>query len=94
MPLLFLFFPLLVGSEFVNWLGHVSLNTTNVYAEVDLEMKAKALATCEVRGAVPPKHWKDDVALNAVPANPLIGIMWRRGPFACIPSQNRIPGAT
>jgi len=26
-------------------------------------MKAKALATCEVRGAVPPKHWKDDVAL-------------------------------
>ena len=23
------------------WLGHVSLATTNVYAEVDLEMKAK-----------------------------------------------------
>jgi site-specific recombinase XerD len=30
------------------WLGHVSLNTTNVYAEVDLEMRAKALAACEV----------------------------------------------
>ncbi len=45
------------------WLGHVSLNTTNVYAEVDLEMKAKALATCEVRGAVPQKHWKADAAL-------------------------------
>ena len=30
------------------WLGHVSLNTTNVYAEVDLEMKAKALAHCEI----------------------------------------------
>jgi len=30
------------------WLGHVSLTTTNVYAEVDLEMKAKALAKCEV----------------------------------------------
>jgi integrase len=45
------------------WLGHISLNTTNVYAEVDLEMKAKALATCEIRGAVPPKHWKHDVAL-------------------------------
>lgn len=45
------------------WLGHASLNTTNVYAEVDLEMKAKALATCEVRGAPPPKHWKDDVTL-------------------------------
>jgi integrase len=26
------------------WLGHVSLNTTNVYAEVDPEMKAQALA--------------------------------------------------
>ena len=28
------------------WLGHVSLETTNRYAEVDLEMKAKALQTC------------------------------------------------
>jgi len=44
------------------WLGHVSLNTINVYAEVDLEMKAKALATCEIR-AVPQKHWKKDAAL-------------------------------
>jgi len=25
------------------WLGHVSINTTNIYAETDLEMKAKAL---------------------------------------------------
>ena len=31
------------------WLGHVSLSTTNVYAEVDLEMKAKALANCEIK---------------------------------------------
>lgn len=30
------------------WLGHVSINTTNIYAEVDLEMKSKALACCEV----------------------------------------------
>ncbi len=30
------------------WLGHVSLATTNIYAEVDLQMKEKALATCEV----------------------------------------------
>ncbi len=30
------------------WLGHVSLETTNRYAEVDLEMKAKALETCSV----------------------------------------------
>lgn len=28
------------------WLGHVSVDTTNRYAEIDLEMKAKALETC------------------------------------------------
>ena len=28
------------------WLGHVSLETTNRYAQVDLEMKARALRTC------------------------------------------------
>lgn len=32
------------------WLGHVSLDTTNIYAEVDLEMKAKALAIVDVSG--------------------------------------------
>ena len=32
------------------WLGHVSVDTTNVYAEVDLEMKAKALAACDTGG--------------------------------------------
>lgn len=30
------------------WLGHVSLDTTNVYAEGDLEMKAKALASVDI----------------------------------------------
>ena len=29
------------------WLGHVSIDTTNVYADVDLEMKARALAACD-----------------------------------------------
>jgi len=42
------------------WLGHVSLNTTNIYVEVNLEMKAKALACCEVSGKKPQKHWRDD----------------------------------
>jgi integrase/recombinase XerD len=42
------------------WLGHVSLNTTNIYAEVDLEMKAKALARCEVRGGPPRRKWRDN----------------------------------
>jgi site-specific recombinase XerD len=30
------------------WLGHVSLDTTHVYAEVDLEMKSKALASLDI----------------------------------------------
>jgi site-specific recombinase XerD len=42
------------------WLGHVSINTTNVYAEVDLEMKAKALAYCEVVDDRLIKKWRDD----------------------------------
>lgn len=29
------------------WLGHVSLQTTHIYAESDLKMKAEALACCE-----------------------------------------------
>jgi integrase len=45
------------------WLGHVSLETTNVYAEVDLEMKAKALANCEVKDDEPKKPWRRDKGL-------------------------------
>jgi site-specific recombinase XerD len=47
------------------WLGHVSLTTTNVYAEVDLEMKAKALALCQVTDGVSSKHWREDKGLMA-----------------------------
>lgn len=48
------------------WLGHVSLTTTNVYAEIDLEMKAKALAMCQVTDAEKPKkRWRDDPSLMA-----------------------------
>lgn len=47
------------------WLGHVSINTTNIYAEVDLETKAKMLASCELSGPQLPKShtWKDDPKL-------------------------------
>jgi site-specific recombinase XerD len=46
------------------WLGHVSLDTTNIYAEIDLETKARALAKCEVTGTTRSKrHWRDDPAL-------------------------------
>jgi hypothetical protein len=33
---------------------------TNVYAEVDLEMKDKALAICKIKTAKVPKHWSVD----------------------------------
>lgn len=45
------------------WLGHVSLNTTNIYAEVDLEMKAKALALCDLPEEVTTKPWHSDAGL-------------------------------
>jgi integrase/recombinase XerD len=48
------------------WLGHVSLDTTNVYAEIDLEMKAKALAKCEISGPKKTvKPWRTDPSLMA-----------------------------
>jgi integrase/recombinase XerD len=47
------------------WLGHVSLDTTNIYAEIDVEMKSKALAKCEISGDGNRKRWRDDADLMA-----------------------------
>jgi integrase/recombinase XerD len=48
------------------WLGHVSLATTNIYAQVDLEMKSKALALCEVDANHPSgKPWLEDQHIMA-----------------------------
>ena len=47
------------------WLGHVSIDTTNIYAEVDLEMKAKALAHCEISTTGPTKTWRSNPPLMA-----------------------------
>jgi integrase/recombinase XerD len=51
----------------IAWLGHVSIDTTNVYAEVDLETKAQMLAAC---GSFTPGkaasrrwRWRDDPSL-------------------------------
>jgi site-specific recombinase XerD len=38
-----------------SWLGHVSIGTTNRYIEIDLAMKAKALAACEIGSSEPLK---------------------------------------
>lgn len=47
------------------WLGHVSLETTNRYAEVDLEMKAKALEICAVTDSNRTPAWRKDNDLMA-----------------------------
>ena len=46
------------------WLGHVSVDTTNIYAEVDLEMKAKALRECSIPDA-PRNSWHKQPELMA-----------------------------
>lgn len=45
------------------WLGHVSLETTNIYAEIDLEMKAKALPLYDLPNDVATKPWHSDPGL-------------------------------
>ena len=46
------------------WLGHASLDTTHIYAESDLEMKAKALDKCELpKTRKPPRLWRSQPRL-------------------------------
>ena len=47
------------------WLGHASLNTTNIYVQIDLEMKAKAMALCEAGMVTPNRGWKQEHGLMA-----------------------------
>ncbi|RWB95787.1 MULTISPECIES: tyrosine-type recombinase/integrase [unclassified Mesorhizobium] len=47
------------------WLGHVSLDTTHIYAEVDLEMKAKALAKVDISGLKEPPRQRSLPSLMA-----------------------------
>jgi len=45
------------------WLEYVSIDTTNIYAETDLEMKAKALGMRETKLRQPRKRWRDNTDL-------------------------------
>lgn len=50
------------------WLGHVSLDTTNRYAELTLRAKAEALRACEISSGISAASpartaWKDDKTL-------------------------------
>ncbi len=48
-----------------SWLGHVSLGTTNIYAETDLKTKARALAACDPGANLKVRRtrWRDDPGL-------------------------------
>ena len=46
------------------WLGHVSIDTTNVYAEVDPETKSRMLAASSFSPSpAPTRRWRDDPSL-------------------------------
>ena len=47
------------------WLGHTTVNTTNIYAEINLEMKAKAIALCDMAEPGPSRPWKENKGLMA-----------------------------
>jgi site-specific recombinase XerD len=47
------------------WLGHVSIATTNIYAEIDLTLKANAVALCEVGQTRSGRSWREDKDLMA-----------------------------
>ena len=47
------------------WLGHASINTTNRYATIDLEMKREAIAKAEPPYEHPqiPGAWRNDASI-------------------------------
>ena len=47
------------------WLGHASLDTTNVYAEIDIGIKARAMALCDAGEPGPERPWKENRSLMA-----------------------------
>lgn len=47
------------------WLGHAHLDTTNIYAEIDLERKAKAMELCDSSEPGSTRPWKENKGLMA-----------------------------
>jgi integrase len=45
------------------WLGHESMETTQIYLDADLAMKEKALAKLEPMGKTPRRYKADDSLL-------------------------------
>lgn len=47
------------------WLGHAHLDTTNIYVEIDLQTKAKAMEQCDFAKLAQKPPWKNDTGLMA-----------------------------
>ena len=47
------------------WLGHVRIETTTVYAEIDLQRKAKAIMLFDSDEPAPDQSYRDDEGLMA-----------------------------
>jgi site-specific recombinase XerD len=45
------------------WLGHASLNTTNKYATIDLDLKRQALARVDAPATEPLSSWRHDATI-------------------------------
>ena len=45
------------------WLGHVHLDTTNIYAEIDLQIKAEAIKLCDAAEPGLVRTWQDNTTL-------------------------------
>jgi hypothetical protein len=56
----------LTTHKFSRLAGACVLDTTHVYAEVDLEMKAKALARCDVPQPGWAKLWRKDAGIIGI----------------------------
>lgn len=51
-------------SYIAEFLGHVSVNTTDIYASADVEMMRKALAKADPESAEQVPIWKEEESLK------------------------------
>ena len=49
------------------WLGHVIIDTTNIYAEIDFVTEARALAPCDQAKSEGTPNCKQDTSITAFP---------------------------
>jgi len=76
-----------------SWLGHVSLDTTDIYAEVNLEMKAKALALCDIPAPADAKRLHRVVGTISFPRSPGWQAAATKEIYVALNNASSYPGA-